>query len=67
MVLRKAKTGLSAGKKFWGCSGYTACKAILEVGEGGDAQHATLDARDQFAGSMSGPGKCAIWVRICFS
>jgi four helix bundle suffix protein len=31
MKLRKAKTGPSAGKPFWGCTGYPACKAIQEV------------------------------------
>jgi len=31
MVLRKAKTGPNAGKPFWGCSGYPACKAVQEV------------------------------------
>mgnify|MGYP003583192491 FL=1 len=31
MVKRKAKSGPSAGKPFWGCSGYPDCKAIQEV------------------------------------
>jgi four helix bundle suffix protein len=31
MKLRKAKTGPSAGKPFWGCTGYPGCKAIQEV------------------------------------
>jgi len=31
MTLRKAKSGPNAGKPFWGCSGYPACKAIQEV------------------------------------
>ena len=33
MALRKAKTGPNAGKKFWGCTGYPACKAIQEIDE----------------------------------
>lgn len=45
MMLRKAKTGPSAGKSFWGCSGYPACKAIQEVSEKGGARDSTLDAR----------------------
>ena len=32
MTLRKARSGPSAGKAFWGCSGYPACRAIHEVG-----------------------------------
>jgi len=31
MTLRKAKSGPNAGKPFWGCSGYPACKAIQEI------------------------------------
>ena len=31
MTIRKAKSGPSAGKPFWGCSGYPACKAIVEM------------------------------------
>ncbi len=31
MTLRKAKSGPNAGKPFWGCSGYPACKAIQDV------------------------------------
>jgi four helix bundle suffix protein len=31
MVKRKAKTGPRAGKPFWGCSGFPACKGIREV------------------------------------
>ena len=31
MTLRKAKSGPNSGKKFWGCSGYPACKAIQEI------------------------------------
>jgi len=31
MMIRKAKTGPNTGKKFWGCTGYPACKAIQEV------------------------------------
>jgi restriction system protein len=27
MVVRKAKKGSNAGKEFWGCFGYPACKA----------------------------------------
>ena len=33
MMRRKAKTGPNAGKNFWGCTGYPACKAIQEVEE----------------------------------
>ena len=48
MTLRKARTGPSAGKPFWGCSGYPACKAIQEVGErGDDTRHSALDTREQ--------------------
>lgn len=31
MRLRKAKTGPNAGKAFWGCTDYPACKAIKEA------------------------------------
>jgi restriction system protein len=31
MKRRTAKTGPSAGKSFWGCTGYPACKAIQEI------------------------------------
>ncbi|HOF62393.1 MAG TPA: four helix bundle suffix domain-containing protein [Candidatus Latescibacteria bacterium] len=31
MTRRKAKTGPNAGKPFWGCTGYPACKAVQEV------------------------------------
>lgn len=31
MVLRTAKSGPSIGEKFWGCSGYPICKAIIEI------------------------------------
>ena len=31
MTRRKAKTGPNAGKPFWGCTGYPACKAIQEI------------------------------------
>lgn len=31
MMVRKAKTGPNAGKKFWGCTGYPACKAVQEI------------------------------------
>lgn len=31
MTLRKAKSGPNAGRPFWGCSVYPACKAILET------------------------------------
>lgn len=33
MAIRKAKTGPNAGKNFWGCTGYPACKAIQEIEE----------------------------------
>lgn len=31
MVLREAKNGQNAGKKFWGCSNFPKCKGILNV------------------------------------
>lgn len=31
MVERKAQTGPNAGHSFWGCSGYPACKGIVNV------------------------------------
>ena len=31
MTRRQAKTGPNAGKPFWGCTGYPACKAVQEV------------------------------------
>jgi four helix bundle suffix protein len=31
MPRRKAKTGPNAGKPFWGCTGYPACKAVQEI------------------------------------
>ena len=31
MVLRTAKSGKSAGKQFWGCSGYPDCKGVMNV------------------------------------
>ena len=31
MTRRKAKTGPNAGKPFWGCTGYPACKAVQEI------------------------------------
>jgi four helix bundle suffix protein len=31
MTRRKAKTGPNAGKPFWGCTGYPACKAVQEM------------------------------------
>ncbi|AHF90697.1 DNA topoisomerase [Opitutaceae bacterium TAV5] len=31
MHRRKAKTGPNAGKEFWGCTAYPACKAILNI------------------------------------
>jgi four helix bundle suffix protein len=31
MVLRTAKTGRTAGEKFWGCSGYPECKGTAPV------------------------------------
>ena len=32
MVLRTAKAGRNFGKQFWGCSGYPACKGVVEIG-----------------------------------
>ena len=31
MVLRTAQKGKSAGKQFWGCSGYPDCKGLVDV------------------------------------
>jgi ssDNA-binding Zn-finger/Zn-ribbon topoisomerase 1 len=31
MVLRTARKGVRAGSQFWGCSGYPACRATLEL------------------------------------
>lgn len=31
MVLRTAQKGKSAGKSFWGCSGYPDCKGLLDI------------------------------------
>jgi four helix bundle suffix protein len=31
MVLRTARKGVKAGSQFWGCSGYPACRATLEL------------------------------------
>jgi restriction system protein len=31
MVLRTAQKGKSAGKQFWGCSGYPDCKGLLDI------------------------------------
>ncbi|NGO39565.1 four helix bundle protein [Limisphaera ngatamarikiensis] len=31
MVLRTVKSGLYAGRQFWGCSGYPECKGIVEL------------------------------------
>ncbi len=31
MVLRTAQKGKSAGKQFWGCSGYPDCKGLIDV------------------------------------
>lgn len=33
MVLRTAKRGARAGKKFWGCSEYPYCRGIINVGQ----------------------------------
>lgn len=33
MVLRTAKRGVRAGKKFWGCSEYPYCRGIINVGQ----------------------------------
>lgn len=30
-VLRTAKSGKAAGKQFWGCTGYPACKGIVNI------------------------------------
>ena len=32
MVLRKNRQGYNAGNRFWGCSGYPACKATMNAG-----------------------------------
>ena len=31
MVLRTAKKGANSGNKFWGCSGYPACRTVQEL------------------------------------
>lgn len=31
MVLRTAQKGKSAGRQFWGCSGYPECKGLLDI------------------------------------
>jgi len=31
MTLRTAQKGKQTGKQFWGCSGYPACKGIVDV------------------------------------
>ena len=31
MVLRTAQKGKSAGKQFWGCSGYPDCKGLVDI------------------------------------
>ena len=31
MVLRTAQKGKSAGKQFWGCSGYPDCKGLIDI------------------------------------
>jgi four helix bundle suffix protein len=31
MALRTAKKGKSAGKQFWGCSGYPECKGLVDI------------------------------------
>ena len=33
MILRTAKKGASAGKQFWGCSGYPNCRTMLPLEE----------------------------------
>jgi ssDNA-binding Zn-finger/Zn-ribbon topoisomerase 1 len=35
MVLRTARQGRNAGNQFWGCSGYSACRATRPVSNGG--------------------------------
>jgi ATP-dependent DNA helicase RecQ len=37
MRLRLARRGRNAGRQFWGCSRYPACKATVEFTPGGDA------------------------------
>ena len=32
MLLRTARRGDSAGRQFWGCSGYPSCRAVQDVG-----------------------------------
>jgi predicted RNA-binding Zn-ribbon protein involved in translation (DUF1610 family) len=33
MILRTAKSGANAGNRFWGCSGYPACRLMLPYSE----------------------------------
>lgn len=33
MMLRTAKSGIDAGKRFWGCSNYPACRSMLPYSE----------------------------------
>jgi len=33
MTRRQARSGRNAGKAFWGCTGYPACKGVREIGE----------------------------------
>ena len=41
MRLRTAKSGPNAGKPFWGCSGYPACKGRRRAEESGDGTRTT--------------------------
>ena len=41
MVLRIAKKGANAGKKFWGCSAYPKCRSIIQIPE--EEQKASIE------------------------
>ena len=41
MVLRTAKKGANAGKKFWGCSAYPKCRSIIQIPE--EEQKASIE------------------------
>ena len=46
MVIRKAKSGQYAGRKFWGCSAYPHCKEIINIDETIPAQSKIIDAEN---------------------
>lgn len=48
MVLRVARRGPYAGKQFYGCSKYPACKGILNLDENSSPGTATESTKKQF-------------------